>query len=37
MYTVAIATTHTADELAQARPDVIVNDYVELMQFFATT
>ena len=36
MYTVAIATTHTADELALAQPDVIVADYVELLQFFAT-
>ncbi len=36
MYTVAIATTHTTEELALARPDIIVSDYVELLQFFAT-
>jgi len=35
MYTVAIATTHTAAELAAAKPDVIVHDYEELMRHFA--
>ena len=35
MYTVAIATTHTAAELAVAKPDVIVQDYEELMRHFA--
>ncbi len=34
MYTVAIATTHTAAELAAAQPDVIVHDYHELLQHF---
>lgn len=34
MYTVAIATTHTAAELAVAQPDVIVHDYHELLQHF---
>lgn len=34
MYTVAIATTHTATELAQAKPDVIVTNYHELLQHF---
>lgn len=34
MYTVAIATTHTAAELAQAKPDVIVTNYHELLQHF---
>ncbi|MFM2031582.1 MAG: hypothetical protein RLZZ297_347 [Chloroflexota bacterium] len=35
MYTVALATTHTAAELAAAEPDVIVHDYAELMRHFA--
>ncbi|MBM4412567.1 MAG: HAD family phosphatase [Chloroflexi bacterium] len=35
MYTVAIATTHTAEELAMAKPDIIVADYVELLNHFA--
>ena len=34
MYTVAIATTHTAAELAVAQPDVIVHDYHELLRHF---
>jgi len=34
MYTVAIATTHTKDELAYAQPDVIVSDYYELLRHF---
>lgn len=34
MYTVAIATTHTAAELAHAQPDVIVHDYHELLHHF---
>jgi HAD superfamily hydrolase (TIGR01509 family) len=35
MYTVAIATTHTKDELTAAQPDVIVSDYYELLRHFA--
>lgn len=35
MYTVALATTHTAAELAAAKPDVIVENYEELMRHFA--
>jgi HAD superfamily hydrolase (TIGR01509 family) len=35
MYTVAIATTHTAEELAIAKPDIIVADYLELLNHFA--
>jgi beta-phosphoglucomutase len=35
MYTVAIATTHTADELSMAKPDIIVADYLELLNHFA--
>ena len=35
MYTVAIATTHTVDELAAAKPDIIVADYLELLNHFA--
>jgi hypothetical protein len=32
---VAIATTHTAEELAMAKPDIIVADYLELLNHFA--
>ncbi len=35
MYTVAIATTHTVEELAMAKPDIIVADYFELLNHFA--
>jgi HAD superfamily hydrolase (TIGR01509 family) len=35
MYTVAIATTHTVEELAAAKPDIIVADYLELLNHFA--
>ena len=35
MYTVAIATTHTVEELAMAKPDIIVADYIELLNHFA--
>lgn len=34
MYTVAIATTHTKDELTYAQADVIVSDYYELLRHF---